>query len=55
MCVHILIGIEPGGTFGEAAQGESACGLGGKQAVQMCPIRKGLLSWFEHQAVKSGL
>ena len=38
-CMHILTGIEPGGTVGEAVNGESACVLEGEQAVQMCPPR----------------
>lgn len=33
VCVHILIGIEPGETTGEEASEESGCSLGDKQAV----------------------
>lgn len=34
VCVHILTGIEPGRTIGEAANGESLCALGVEQAAR---------------------
>lgn len=37
VCVHILIGIEPGETIGEKAIEDNEYGLGDEQAVQMCP------------------